>query len=546
MSRFHPLWCRILIVSMLAWGVLLSAADWQWSVPDGEARAFLWIPADCQRVRGVVLSNHNMIEQGILEHDIMRRELAALGFAEVLVVPALDMKFDFHHGAGEHVERVMDALAQTSGYGELRNAPVVPMGHSASATYPWNFAAWNPTRTLAILSIHGDAPQTHLTGYGAANIDWGDRRIDGIPGMMVMGEYEWWEDRLAPALAFMAKNPRSPVAFLADAGCGHFDYSDETVSFLALFIRKAAYARLPAGAIGEGPVSLEPIDPAAGWRIDRWRRDQAPSAPSAPWSTYTGDATQAFWAFDKEMAERTEAHYARARGKKPQLLSITAADAPLGSGCGEPVQPHFIPHEDGVTFTIRTSFVDVVSGDPASGKPSRWTGLLPGTSIGHAEGGGPIRLSRIVGPVAVTGPDTCEVRYGRTEYTANRRNNDMDLLAYHPGDAQFKSMVQQARVRITPAKSGKDQHITFPVIPDQKIGAAPVALAATSDAGLKVRYYVLEGPAEIDGDTLRFTAIPPRAAFPVKVTVVAWQIGRFMDPKVKAAERAERSFFITR
>ena len=36
------------------------------------------------------------------------------------------------------------------------------------ATFPWNFAAWNPERTLAIISYHGDAPRTNLTGYGGA------------------------------------------------------------------------------------------------------------------------------------------------------------------------------------------------------------------------------------------------------------------------------------------------------------------------------------------------------------------------------------------
>src|SRR5207249_2180064 len=37
----------------------------------------------------------------------------------------------------------------------------------------------------------------------------------------------------------------------------------------------------------------------------------------------------------------------------------------------------------------------------------------------------------------------------------------------------------------------------------------------------------------------------PGAKFPVKVTVVAWQWGRSTDPKIKTAERVERSFFLT-
>jgi hypothetical protein len=46
----------------------------------------------------------------------------------------------------------------------------------------------------------------------------------------------------------------------------------------------------------------------------------------------------------------------------------------------------------------------------------------------------------------------------------------------------------------------------------------------------------------VEGGALRFTAIPPRARFPIKVTVVAWQSGRFAEPRVRAAKRVERSF----
>jgi hypothetical protein len=55
---------------------------------------------------------------------------------------------------------------------------------------------------------------------------------------------------------------------------------------------------------------------------------------------------------------------------------------------------------------------------------------------------------------------------------------------------------------------------------------------------------VREGPAEVDGDTLKFTAIPPKAKFPVKVTVVAWQHGRSSEPKLKTAEPVAREFLI--
>jgi hypothetical protein len=95
-------------------------------------------------------------------------------------------------------------------------------------------------------------------------------------------------------------------------------------------------------------------------------------------------------------------------------------------------------------------------------------------------------------------------------------------------------------------KEGIEQKITFPDISDQTVETKSVKLNATSDAGVPVYYYVREGPAEVDGGILKFTKIPPRAKFPVKVTVVAWQYGRTTDPKLKSAEPVEQAFFINK
>jgi len=339
----------------------------------------------------------------------------------------------------------------------------------------------------------------------------------------------------------MQKHPKVPLAFLADAGRGHFDYADRTVEFLAKFIQKAAAARLPADAGLDAPVVLKPIDPNQGWRVDRWRKEQPPTAPAAPSAQYTGNLKDAFWCFDQEMAETTEAIYARERGKKPQLLSVTDGQQPVEKGIGEPVIPEFIPQADGLTFQLKTSFLDTVP--PSNSKATLWTGLPVGSPLGHSTAGS-IELSRIVGPVVQTAPDTFAIQFGRAEYTANRRNNDMWLLASHAGDETYKSIVQQFKVQANPNQEGLVQKITFPEIANQASDATSLKLRASSDAGLPVSYYVREGPAEIAGDTLTFTAIPPRAKFPLKVTIVAWQQGRSTAPKIQTAERMERTFLI--
>jgi hypothetical protein len=542
---FHQL--KKIALAALCLGVVTmktEAAVWQWSVPMGNGRAFLWIPPDCRQVRAVVVGQHNMIEQGILESPILRGELAKLGMGEVWVAPPFDGVFHFDQGAGDRFDAMMQALADVSGYGELDFAPIVPLGHSACASYPWNFAAWNPARTLAILSVHGDAPQTNRTGSGKPNPDWGDRNIDGVPGLMVMGEYEWSDDRLQPALDFKRLHPQVPLAMLAEPASGHYDYAPQLISFLAMFIQKAAAARLPADEPMDGPVALKPVDPSKGWLVERWHLNKPRTVPPAPAAKYTGDPTQAFWCFDGEMARATQDYSADQVGKLPQLISLTDGHMPQVKGCGEPVNLGFFPGPDGITFHLKTSFMNAIPNDGKNTNPARWSYLPPGSPLGHATGGGPIVVTKIVGPVVKLGPDTFAVQLDHNAETQDGRLDDIWLVAHQPGDDRYKGIYQPVVLHLKPNLTGADQQITFPEIPDQKAGAVSLALHAVSDAGLPVHYYVREGPASVENGTLTFTPIPPRSKFPVEVTVVAWQWGRSASPAVKTATPVTRTFSI--
>jgi hypothetical protein len=541
-------WCLGLVMigaCAFAPGHRIHAAEWQWSVPMGSGRAFLWIPPNCLQVRAVVVGQNNMLEQGILEHPLMRETLTGLGIAEIWVAPPFDAVFDFNHGAGDRFNAMMAELARESGYQELAFAPVVPIGHSACASYPWNFAAWNPERVLAVLSIHGDAPLTRMTGSGRPNPDWGDRNIDGVPGLMVMGEYEWLEGRLTPALEFRHQHPRTPLAVLAEPGRGHFDCSDQLVEFLCTFIRRSVAQRLPVQASPDQPPVLKPVDPGKGWLVERWHLNQSRKISPAPMDQYAGDPQEAFWCFDQEMAHATQGYFADQPGKLPQLLGFVQDKQVIPQiNAHEQVVLRFPALADGIAFHLTATFLDKVEG--SSPNLARWTCLPADSPLGHASGGGPIVISRISGPVAKLGPDTFVVRLNRVVSASDWRGRDIWLLASHPGDDKFKSAVQQALMRLKPNADGTDQHITFPEIPDPRVGIKSLKLAATSDANLSVDYYVREGPAEVEGDTLTFTPLPPRSRIPVKVTVVAWQWGRTREPKVKTAEPVERAFYLVK
>ena len=95
----------------------------------------------------MVIAQHNLEEVSILEHPRFRQALGELGFAEIWCSPAFDHLFRFNEGAGESLDGMLNDLADESGYEELKYSPLVGLGHSASASWPYYLAAWNPART---------------------------------------------------------------------------------------------------------------------------------------------------------------------------------------------------------------------------------------------------------------------------------------------------------------------------------------------------------------------------------------------------------------
>ena len=530
----------VVLLSLFMQTTRVAAAPWQWSVEikeliseetNAHPSAYLWIPENCNQVRAVIIGQHNMTEETIFEHPEFRKNMGKLGIAEIWITPGIDQRWDVTKGTRQIFETMMKNLSEISGYTELEFAPVIPIGHSAMATYPWNFAAWNPERTLAVLSIHGDSPRTHLTGYGRANLDWGTRTIEGIPSLMVMGEDEWWEDRLITSFDYRREYPNAPLSFLADAGHGHFDISDELIDYLSLFLKKAVEYRLPKHSSSDISVQLIPVEAKNGWLADRWRKNEKPTAEAASYDKYKGDKNHAFWYFDKEMADATEKYYANERGKTEQYIGFEQKGKLITFNPKSHVRmsPSFQPEADGVTFHLKAVYTDTLRNEYSKEHSTH-----------------PIRMSRICGPVEVVNDTTFTVRFYRMGLDNPKRTGGICLMASVKQDHKYRSAVQQVEIRIPYRnKEGIPQRIIFPKLSDVKASVKEKSLKGTADSGLPVYYYVKEGPAEIKGDKLVLTKIPPRAKFPVKVTVVAWQYGCSGEPKVQTAEAVEQSFYIT-
>jgi hypothetical protein len=55
---------------------------------------------------------------------------------------------------------------------------------------------------------------------------------------------------------------------------------------------------------------------------------------------------------------------------------------------------------------------------------------------------------------------------------------------------------------------------------------------------------VVAGPAVVVGTELVFTEVPVKSAYPIKVTVVAYQWGRVSEPAYQSAEPVEQTFLL--
>lgn len=369
---------------------------------EGE-RAMIRLPRNTRKVKAVLYAHQNMTEEVLFRSECFRERMDSLGVAMAFIQRG-SQNWDVADGCQERFERIMSAFAQGTGHPELADAKIIPFGHSAQATFPWNFAAWNPERTLCILSFHGDAPRTNLCGYGRANVEWGrTRNIDRIPALMVMGEYEWWDARLRPALAFRMMYPDSRISFLCDAGRGHFDLCEETMEYMAKFIEK----------------SLQDPRPKGG---------KFYSCPM-PDNEESDDVHEQFWYHDEEMVALTKARYESSKGKKMQYVSAQIDGELLKYNPASHIKINM--EIDKPIFRLEPVFVnenrEEISADHAQVRP---------------------KITIISGPVKQIGEYTFEYDPSYFGKDPKRLWSGITLCVEADGDTSYKSAVQELNIRL--------------------------------------------------------------------------------------------------
>ena len=501
------------------------AAVFQYAVPvetgKNPSEAFLWIPPQAAQVRGVVMAGMTLMERECVKDDRIRQACADRQLAIVFLkcgLPAVD------------VQKVLDDLARASGYRELAVAPLLFIGHSAGGPQAKALATKMAGRCFGLVQYRGGVPGGE------------DAVPPGMPALMMLGQFdefggtmrddagrETWEGGRDALAAFRAANERNLGSVVVEPGAGHFAWSDRNAAYLALFIRKAAEARIPAAwpVDAKEPPALQKIDPRGGWLTDLTLKTPG-EFPAAPYEQYRGDKAKAAWHFDKELAEATVAYHAGGFGKKDQFIQWSD---PYSVDAGA---RFFFTNlkwvGDGQTLEVHPAYADKYPSQ-YDGRGPRW--LRAGQPVGHSAA--PIQVRPVSGPVVAAGPNTLRIQYdGLAPATEGSR---VTFLASSAGDAEYR---YTEHVGMMPRgfgglKSGRTQTITFPPVGNLKADSGPVELKATSDAGLPVEFYVASGPAQVTGGKLEIRDVPARATFPLEVKIVACQFGRGVDPLVQTA-----------
>jgi hypothetical protein len=528
----------MVVVMLCGWASVARAVEWQWAVevPVAQGKpihAWMWIPPQCERVRGLFLGEQIILEDYVMSNATIRQAATDTCLAMVLLNRGAVGEFEYgpHLSAEKRddlkLQAVLDALAAESGYGEVATAPLLPIGHSGGSILGWHMAYWRPEHTIAWIGLHAAADHAPAWDPKAS--------VDGVPLLAISGEYEsvgdpenaidkHWRWLRGGLLNHRAEDKNAQMSELVDPGGGHFSFNPPMADYVALFIRSAMAARVDDATPGK----LRVVPKEAGWLTDNTPLAVESEHAPAPYARYTGDPTLAFWHLNKELALANDAYRRGDRAKRDQRVTCLQDGQPLRAVWLEDVQ--FAPDADGVTVQFAGGFLDKTP-DTAAGA---------GKPLGHAPG--EVQFKRIggwFGGGEQVGPNAFRLRNGHLGVTDN-----LFVLAFHPGDATYAYAEQACEVKFPKMSTvGSAQTIQFAAIADRSSGVGEVKLEASASSGLPVDFYVEQGPAELVGSTLKLTALPPQAKFPVKVVVVAYQRG---NATVQSAPVVERTFLLTR
>jgi hypothetical protein len=412
-------------------------------------------------------------------------------------------------------------------------APLFFVGHSAGGPQAKALAVKLHDRCFGVMQYRGGHPG-------------GDEPVPpGVPALMMLGQFdefgqklrdeagrENWENGRDSLAAFRALDPGNLGSIVIEPGAGHFAWSERSAAYFALFLGKAAQARIPDWpSDAKAPVSCKRIDPASGWLAELPTRQ--PSQQPAPFAEYKGDKSNAGWHFDRDLAQAAVAYHQGLTGKKDQFLRWTDLHS-LEAGARRYLSE--VKWVGPQTFAVHPVHATTYPKTSKDGKVPHWA--LAGQPVGQSKAA--IQVRPVGGPLVSAGSHTFRIQYDALAPVGDPGR--AIFLAYSAGDAEhrYTELIGMVTPKLYAELTGKEQTITFAPLPNLKAGAGPLDLKATSDSGLPVEFYVAHGSAVVEKGQLRIAELPARAHFPIEIKVVAYQAGSGVEPRVKAALPVER------
>ena len=545
---------------------------------------FLWIPPTAKKIKGILTGIRNMGETTMMENPRIREVCAKYDIAVMMLQAqgtnsnnSIDQKLSFQDNAvegGLHFfydkadnaatwDNILKQLANLTGHPEIENTNFIPTGHSARIDWSWElpyyYRSKGQDRILCSLPLK--------SGMASRNLPYKLYDLNNVPIIFFQGGLgnelsETWNGPqiilnslsggITGAVSYRRAAPwEDQIGVLWDWG-GHMDFIDEQMDILAKFIDASCAKRLPADAdswSGNAPMKLNDFPRNAGVLADKNMNLQTGYPDPLPYDQYIAAykskysnnevtcRTDALWYPNMEIAQLCVKRMRDAYTKTPQAINYVIGGTMYNQQAG-----HYgfaqLPRTElaGGVFKLKGAYY---AENPylypgTTGTPQRMVQLVDGSiPTTLTNGGKAIRFQNTRGPIIQTSDSTFRLKATRNDCSFTG-SIDFYLAATVPN-----SDTHMYSVRVIKCSTGnggyfndnalfpqaRTQTITFPGIANINSKTKSIELKATASSGLPVEYFVVYGPAIVNGSTLTITHLPAVTKYPIEVKVAAYSLG---------------------
>jgi len=486
------------------------------------ATTYLWIPENCKKLKGLLVLCRNVTEHTLVGDLRIRNVCAQNDLGILWCVPSFFSTENKDPSKSvQFLQHIIDNLAVQSGYTELSIIPWLPMGESGHLLMVDQLLDAAPNRCIAGIYVKNahyfckNRTTPILVAVGTSQ-EWDQNKIDIRARWKDLGFYD-------SIIKEHKANPYWPISLLIDGGSGHFDCPDWMIEYFAEYIDTVSKLRLSSES-----TTLRPINYETGYVTGL----PLPKKNPVIAHQYKSDSKEDNflpWFFNKSLAQKSFTAASinwNAKSQLPAFADNTGRPIPMYfRGITNPIPTSF--ESDGITFSVHSTYYTNI--------PENFLHAGEKLSVPEDEA----LAEWICGPIAPLGNNKFQIALDRT-WT----NSPICIALRSRGSKTTRAIAEPGYINLSINTEGKVQHISFTPLPTNVAGNESIPLNANSDSKMPVSFFVVSGPAIIKQNRLIFTAIPPRAKYPIRVTISAWQWGRATEPKVQTAQIVTQSIYI--